>query len=267
MSTIAPAPLTVRPGTRVLMDTLVRATPSIPASYQPDLPELAVSVWRLCLDAEHPVTVAELAARLGFSPTLAGVLVCDLAQVDLLRIVRFPALAARLRSWACGGPADGPVPHVAKLLVVGNQPKQVRRCLSHLTRREPFPLDLGCGVDVAVARIAEDLHLLGLGATMKAHHPSWVDLGRDAFGALVIIDPAEPAHTADRIAVLRALSVPLVALVLVRDGAEPTPEQLRVAAGLADDVDPVVAADLDMSTASTEGLMDLCTYLENGGHR
>ncbi len=266
MSTIAPAPLTVRPGVRVLMDTLVRATPSIPASYRPDLPELAVSVWRLCRDTEHPVTVAELAARLGFSPALAGVLVCDLAQVDLLRIVRFPALAARLRSWACVGPAESPVPRVAKLLVVGSHPEQVRRCLAHLTRGEPFPLDPGCGVDVAVARVAEDLHLLGLGVAVEAHHPSWADLCRDAFGALVITDPAEPTHTADRIAVLRALGVPMVALVPVHDGAEPTPEQVRQTVGLADDV-PVVAADMNTSTASAGGLMDLCTYLESGGHR
>ncbi|WP_150236412.1 DUF742 domain-containing protein [Nocardiopsis quinghaiensis] len=266
MTVIAPAPLTVRPGTRVLMDTLVQATASIPVSYQPDLPELAAAAWRLCRGVGHPVTIAELAARLEFSPALTGVLVCDLAQLDLVRIVRFPALAARLRSWACDGPTETPVPQLAKLLIVGDNAEDVRQCLMHLTGADPLCLDGSARVDVTVARVAEDLHLLALGAALDAEDPSWTDLCRDAFGALVVTDPLEPDRAARRVAALNAFGVPLAVLVPAHDSAEPTPGQIRMAVGLSDDV-PVVIADLDSPAASTGGLMDLCTYLENGGHR
>lgn len=267
MTTLTPEPLTVRPGPRVLMDTLVRATLSVPASYRPELPELTASAWRVCRDLDHPVTVAELAARLSLSPALAGVLVCDLAQLDLLRVVRFPDLEARLRSWASGSPAELPVPRVAKLLIVGDHAEDVRRCLKSLSGTSPLPLDRSPGVDIAVTRIAEDLHLLGIGVSgMDAANASWTDLCRHAFGALVITDPVEPARTADRAEVMRALGVPLAVLVPMWEGTESTPEQVREAVGLTGDV-PVVTADLDSSTAGAGGLMDLCTHLENGGRR
>ncbi|WP_160050936.1 DUF742 domain-containing protein [Nocardiopsis sp. FR4] len=266
MTSVAPTPLTVRPRTRILMDTLVQATPSVPASYRPDLPELAASVWRYCRGSGYPVTVAEIAARLGVSPALAGVVVCDLAQLDLVRVVRFPALAARLRSWACGGRVDPPVPQVAKLLVVGGPDGDVRRCLEHLADTGILSLHESPRVDLAVNRITQDLHLVGFGVVVHAQAQVWADLCRDAFGALVVADPTTPEHTADLVKALREFGVALVVVVPVREDAEFSPEQIRATAGLTEDV-PVVAADLDSPTSSAGGLMDLCTYLQSGGQR
>src|SRR5699024_8037187 len=82
------------------MHSLIEANPAVPLSYEPDLPELFRHCLQVCRDLERAVTVAELAARMGHSPAVLGVVVAELADVDLVRLVRVPAWAEQLRAWA-----------------------------------------------------------------------------------------------------------------------------------------------------------------------
>src|SRR5699024_1572857 len=89
-----------------------------------DPPELFRHCLQVCRDSERAMTVAELAARMGHSPAVLGVVVAELADVDLVRLVRVPAWAERLRAWATSGtspsaaPGPCPPPSAAVLGVV-----------------------------------------------------------------------------------------------------------------------------------------------------
>lgn len=268
MSALVPAPLLVRPSAAVVMHTTVEANPAVPSSYQPDLPEAFCQVLQLCRGLGRSVTVAELAARTCHSPAVAGVAVAELADLDLVRVVRAPAWAQRLRAWAT---RTRPVPvavSVIKTLVVSALAEYTRHALADLGGVGPWRLQGPPVIEVATTRIAPDLDLLALGVSaLGGASPVWGDMCREAFGAVLITGPGAKELNAARESLLplREFGVPVVVLVHQDGAGDVDTDVVRACLGLSAHI-PVVVGDVH-ERGMCEALMDLCSARMNGGRR
>lgn len=268
MSALVPASLLVRPSTGVVMHSLIEANPAVPLSYEPDLPELFRHCLQVCRDLERAVTVAELAARMGHSPAVLGVVVAELADVDLVRLVRAPAWAERLRAWAT---LTRPVPvavSVIKTLIVSARQDHTHGALTKLSGDGPWRLQESPRIEVTTTRLAPDLDMLALGISdLGVASPVWEDVCRDAFGAVVISrdSKGELAATRESLLALREAGVPVVVLVHEADEGEVDTDVVRACLGLSQRV-PVVIGDV-YGRGACEALMDLCSALMNGSGR
>ena len=268
MSSLVPAPLLVRPSNGVVMHSLVQANPAVPASYEPDLPEVFCQTLRVCRDLGRALTVAELAARMGHSPAVVGVVVAELADVDLVRLVRAPAWAERLRAWAT---LTHPVPvavSVIKTLILSTRQDHVHSALTRLSGDGPWRLQESPRIEVATTRLAPDLDMLALGISDPGREsPVWGDVCREAFGAVVISTDSrwELAATRESLLALHEAGVPVVVLVHETDEGEVDTDVVRAYLGLSQRV-PVVIGDVH-GRGGCEALMDLCSALMNGGGR
>ncbi|GAA1117789.1 MarR family transcriptional regulator [Nocardiopsis metallicus] len=268
MSAQAPASLLVRPSSGVVMHSLIEANPAVPISYEPDLPELFRRSLRVCRELERAVTVAELAARMGHSPAVVGVVVTELADADLVRVVRAPAWAERLRVWAT---LTRPVPvavSVIKTLIVSTRQDHTHSALTRLSGDGPWCLQESPRIEVATTRLAPDLDMLALGISgLGGASPVWWDVCREAFGAVVVSQDSgwELAATRESLLVLREAGVPVVVLVQETDEGEVGTDVVRACLGLSQRV-PVVIGDVH-GRGACEALMDLCSALMSGGGR
>lgn len=266
MSALVPAPLLVRPSTAVIMHTMVEANTVVPASYEPDLPEVFCQALRVCRDLGRAVTVAELAARTGHSPAVTGVAIAELADLDLVRVVRAPAWAQRLRVWATH---TRPVPvavSVIKTLIVSTLPEHTQHALADLGGTGPWRLQGPPVIEVATTRIAPDLDLLALGISgLGGMSPVWGDVCREAFGAVLITGPGAEELDAVRESLLAlcAFGVPVVVLVHQDGTGEVDTDVVRACLGLPSHT-PVVVGDVH-ERGVCEALMDLCSARMNGG--
>ncbi|MEU3308405.1 hypothetical protein [Nocardiopsis sp. NPDC006832] len=268
MNTLVPAPLLVRPSAGVLMHSVFEANPDVSASYSPDLPEVFCHALGVCRESQRAITVAEVAARTGHSAAVIGVVLSELAELDLVRSVCAPARAERLRTWAA---LERQVPvavAVVKLLVVGTDREQAHLALASLAQEGPWRLQNDPCVEVATRRIAPDLDMLALGVSGLGSGSSvWSDACREAFGAVVITGPSpkELTSTRESLSTLRAAGVPVVVLIHHDAEGEVDTDMVRACMGLPDHT-PVVIGDV-YRRGVCEALMDLCSTLMNGGRR
>lgn len=268
MSALAPAPLRVRPSTGVVMHSLVQANTAVPVAYEPDLPDVFCQVLRVCRELGRALTVAELAAHMEHSPAVAGVVVAELAALDLVRVVRAPAWAERLRSWAT---RTRPVPvaaSVIKLLAVGVRGEHTHQALVGLAGTGPWCLQEAPRIEIAATCLAEDLEMLVLGVTgLGAASPVWGDVCREAFGAVVITtsEAKDLAAAHESLVALRDASVPAVVLVHETGDGEVDTEVVRASLGLSART-PLVVGDVH-GRGACEAIMDLCSALMGGDRR
>ena len=266
MSALVPAPLLVRPSTAVVMHTMIEVNPAVPSSYEPDLPEVFCQALRVCRGLERAVTVAELAAHAGHSPAVTGVVVAELADLDLVRVVRAPAWAQRLRAWATSS-RPGLVPvavSVIKTLIVSTVGEHTQHALADLGGAEPWRLSGPPVIEVAATRIAPDLELLALGISgLGGASPVWGDVCREAFGAVLITGPASEELDAAResLLALHAFGVPVVVLIHQDGTGEVDTDVVRACLGLSART-PVVVGDVH-ERGVCEALMDLCSARMN----
>lgn len=269
MSTAAPAPLLVRPSTGMVMHSLIQANPAVPASYQPpDVPKMFFQTLQVCRELGRAVTVAELAARVGHSPAVAAVAATELAALDLVRVVRAPALAERLRTWATHTRPIPVVASVIKILAVGAQQQYTRHAVADLTEAEPWCLQGTPRVELATAHMAQDLQMLTLGVTgLNLASPVRDDVCRGAFGALVITGPArcDLATSHQSLVALHQANVPVVVLVHQTEDEPVDIDVVRASLGLSART-PVVVADVQ-NHGACQAVMDLCSSLMSGGRR
>lgn len=246
------------------MHSLIEANPAVPISYEPDLPELFRRALRECRELERAVTVAELAARMGHSPAVVGVVVTELADADLVRVVRTPAWAERLRTWAT---LTRPVPvAVIKTLIVSTRQDHTHSALTRLSGDGPWCLQESPRIEVATTRLAPDLDMLALGISdLGGASPGWGDVCREAFGAVVVTrdSPQELAATCEGLLALREADVPVVVLVHETEEGEVDTDVVRACLGLPSRT-PVVVGDVH-GRGPCEALMDLCSALMSGG--
>lgn len=268
MSTLAPASLLVRPSTGVVMHSLIEANPAVPLSYEPDLPELFRHCLQVCRDLERAVTVAELAARMSHSPAVVGVVIAELADVDLVRLVSAPARAERLRTWATG---TRPVPVAAsliKMLIVSTEETHIHQALVSLAGAEPWPLQGWPRIQITTTRIAEDLDMLALGVSGLGNgSPVWSDVYRDVFGAVIVTGttPQELTTAQESLRAVNAADVPTVLLVHQVDEDEVNTDVVRASVALPPHT-PLVIGDVQ-GPGVCEAIMDLCSVLMSGGGR
>lgn len=268
MTAATPAPLVVRPPTGVLMHSLIQSNPAVPATYEADdLSEEFCHTLQACREMEEAVTVAELAARTGHSPAVAGVIVTELVTLDLVHVVRAPAWAERLRMWAAH---SRPVPvasSVVKMLVVSTQDEHTHHALTNLAETGPWRLQKTPRIDIATARLAHDLQMLTLGfSALGSTSPIWADVCRAAFGAVVITGPEPQDLTTihENLKVLWQAEVPVV--VLVHHGEVEGDVDIDVVrASLRLPVYTPVVVGEARKRGVCDAVMALCTSLMNEG--
>jgi len=250
------------------LHSLTRANPDVPTAYEPDLPEVSCEALRVCRDLGRSVTVAELAARLGCPAALAGVVVTDLAALDLVRVLRGPARAERLRAWAGDARSVPAVPSVVKLLVVGADEECTHEALTQMGDAGPWLLPKVSHVEISTAHVSEDLELLALGVTRPdCDGALWHDLCREAFGAVVTTgaDPCDLAMADEVLPMLAEAGIPVT--VLITDSGEQgvATDVVRACLGLSEHT-PLVVGDL-RGRGVRDAVMDLCSSLMGEGDR
>lgn len=268
MTLRCPAPLLVRPSTALVMHSLVEANAAVPSGYVPDLPELFCHCLRVSRELSRAVTVAELAARMGHSPAVVGVVVAELTELDLVRLVRAPAWAERLRTWATFTQQVPVAVSVIKTLIISARQDHTHSALTELAGDGPWLLQESPLIEMATTRIAPDLDMLTLGISgLGEGSPAWGDVCREAFGAVVITGHTPPELDAAResLLALHAVSVPVVVLVHETDEDEVDTDVVRACLGLAEHT-PVVVGDVH-GRGTCEALMDLCSARMSGGGR
>lgn len=268
MSSAAPTPLLVRPSHGVLMHSLIQSNPAVPAAYEPDLPDVFRQTLRLCRELEHAVTVAELAARMERSPAVVGVAITELNSLDLVRVVRAPAWAERLRAWATLAQPIPVVASVIKVLVVGVRSEHTHQALAGLAGNGPWCLQEGPRIEITTTRVAEDLEMLALGVTaLSGTSRASADVCREAFGAVVVTSPETrdlgAAH--ESLVVLHDANVHAVVLVHETAEREVDTDAVRARLSLSADT-PLVVGDLH-GRGARDAIMDLCSVLMGGGRR
>ncbi len=266
MNTTTPAPLLVQPSTGVLLHSLIQANPAVPTSYEPpDLPEVFGQTLRVCQELQRPITVAELAARMGHSPAVVGVIITELIALDLVHVVHAPAWATRLRTWATH---NRPVPvasSVIKMLTIGTQTEHTQHALRSVAETGPWILQETPRIDIATTHLAQDLHMLTLGLnTLGSTSPVWGDVCREAFGAVLITGPeTHELHAAhESLMVLHQAQVPVVVLVHHHDQDQVDTDVVRAVLGLPEET--LVVGDVH-GRGVCDAVMDLCSTLVKEG--
>lgn len=265
---IAPtAPFWVRPSTGVAMHSLVDANPDVPASYEPELPKALGRCLQVLREVNRTVTVAEVAARTGHPLAVAAVVVTELATLDLVRVVRAPAWAHRLRAWAAGSPAAPVVAAVIKVLIICEQEEVAHQASLSLSGDGPWLLQGQPRIEITTTRVAEDLNLLALSVSdLESASPLWSDLRRDTFGA-VIITGTTPQDLKVAHESLTAVTPDVPAVLLVHEADETTVDTdvVRASVGLSTHT-PLVVGDA-RGHGVREAIMDLCSARMNGVER
>lgn len=268
MNASGPTAFLVRPSAAVVMHTMIQVNSAVPVAYEPELPEVVCRYLQVCRELDRAVTVAELAARMGHSPAVAAVVIAELADLDLVRVVRAPAWAERLRIWAT---STRPVPvatSLIKMLIISAQEVHTHQALVSLAGDSPWSLQGWSQIMITATRLAEDLDLLALGVSgLGGSSPVWGDLCREAFGAVVITGtkPQELTAAHESLRSLNATNVPAVLLVHQVDEGEVDTDVVRASVGLPAHA-PLVVGDVQ-GRGTREAIMDLCSALMSGGGR
>ncbi|WP_028648074.1 DUF742 domain-containing protein [Nocardiopsis sp. CNT312] len=235
------------------------------------LNEVAASVLQTCMWVDHPVTVAELAARQQISPAVIAVAVSDLLDRGLLHLHHPTSPAAdatHLRRVIDHMNGHTPPSHLVKILVVGGHRSGVSTFVGQVADSAPLvyadpPNAHGrIRIDTAVTRVEPGLYLGLFGASgLTEDSPQWTDLTRHAVGAVALAHSDRIAEAAPAVRALDAVGVPFAVGVNLAPDADPCPAHVRSVLGLADDA-PVVMGDARLRDAVTRILMDLCIHVE-----